>query len=132
VSEGVVTSTNITNTTIIVYSDRCQGTNIQGYQNISIGLGNYTSKLWNSNFNLADFAIRPWIEYWGYAFYILVMFFVCITIYMKNQHIALPILVAFIWLGALATTVYVPPEFKNYIVLILGTALGAIFWKIFK
>lgn len=132
VTEGGLKYVNDTGLHVLVYSDECTGVDIQGYQNISTGLGNYTSKFFTGEADIVAFALNPWIEYWGYVFYIIVVFWIALIVYMKNQLIIQPILIIFICLGALASTTWLPPEIKNYVIMILGLGLGGMFYKVFK
>lgn len=118
--------------TILVYSDTCTGVNIQGQQNLSTSTGNYTKRLWTGELNIFTFALAPWLEYWGYLFYIIVIFWIATIVYMKNQNITHPLIILFVSLGVLATTTWLPPEYKQYIIMILGLGLGGLLYRIFK
>lgn len=124
--------TNTSSAQILVYSDTCMGVNIQGRQNISTGQGNYTKRLWTGEVDILSFALTPWLEYWGYVFYIIAIFWVALIIYMKNQNITQPLIILFLALGTLVTTTWLPPEYKQYVVMLLGLGLGGLLYRIFK
>ncbi len=129
---GGVHTTETSAARILVYSDNCIGVNIQGQQNISTGMGNYTRRLWTGEVNILSFAMRPWLEYWGYFFYIICIFWIAGLVYFKNQNISQPLIILFIGLGALVTTTWLPPAFKQYVVMLLGLGLGGLLYRIFK
>lgn len=132
VTAGGLHYTNTSNRTILVYSDSCTGVNIQGQQNISTGLGNYSRRLWTGELDILGFALMPWLEYWGYLFYVIVIFWVALIVYKKNQNITMPLIILFLSLGVLVTTTWIPPEYKQYIVMLLGLGLGGVLYRIFK
>lgn len=121
---------NTTNNYIFVYSDDCIGTGITNYTQLNrSGLGNYTSRLWsNPNYTLIDLALQPWLDYWGYFFYLFIVGLVATSVYQKSQNVWQPIIVAFTGLSVLATTTAVPDEFRNPLVAILGICFGAIIY----
>jgi len=126
---------NASNAFIFVYSDDCVGTNIQGYQNTSYrttGFGNYTRPLFSGERNLIEFSLFPYLDYWGYMIYLIILSSVCFIIYIKNQSVMQPIIIAFIAIAGLATSGVLPVEYKNYIMLFMAGAMAAIFWRLFK
>lgn len=128
VNEGGVNYTNTSTSYVFVYSDDCIGTN---FSNISIGIGNYTNRL-QTGTGFLEWFVTPYTEYWGSSFYIIILFVVIGMIYIKNQDVSQPILMGFIGLAALASSILIPESMRNYIMLIMGVALAAIFWKVFK
>lgn len=134
VYEGATVSYNETTTYVVVFSDTCTGTGLTNYTALNgsfSNFGNYTSRLWtNPNYTLLDFAIQPWTDYWGYFFYLFIIGIVASSVYQKSQNIWQPILVAFTGLAALVGTTAVPPEFRNYIVLLLGIGFGAVVYRL--
>lgn len=120
---------------IFVYSDDCTGTNIQGYKNVTLrtgGFGNYTRPLFTGERNLLEFAVQPFLDYWGAAIYLLMMFTICGVIYIKNQSVMQPITIAFITVAVLVSSSLIPAPYKNYVLLFMGVALTAVFWRVFK
>ena len=118
----------------LVYSDKCTGANIVNYTQINGGYGQYTTRLWTTNINIVEFGLYPWVEYWGYFFYLIIIAVTCISVYMKTEKIIAPILIAVISLGIFATTTLpiIPPDFRQQITMILGLAVGGIMYRIFK
>lgn len=127
VKDGGVNSTNTSSAYVFVYSDDCTGSNMT---NMSLGIGNYTNRLNTMGF-IEWFAV-PYTEYWGDAFYFLLIVIAVSMVYMKNQNIAQPILIAFIGLALLAGSLLIPAEYRQYAMLLMGLGLAAIFWKVFK
>lgn len=125
---------NTTTAFIFVYSDECTGTNIQGYKNTTLrsGFGNYTQSLFTGEKNLMEFSLQPYLDYFGYAIYLLVLFTICGVLYIKNQSVMQPLMMGFIGLIGLITSGLVPAPFKNYILLFMGVAMAAIFWRLVK
>jgi hypothetical protein len=120
---------------IFVYSDPCSGSNIQGYRNVSYratGFGNYTRALFSGDRNLIEFAQQPYLDYFGYSIYLLMLFTFCGILYLKNQSIMQPLMLGFLALSSLVLSSLVPPAFKTYILLIMAVALAAIFYRLFK
>lgn len=120
---------------VFVYSDVCTGTNIQSYKNVSLrsgGFGNYTRPLFTGEKNLLEFAIQPFLDYWGAAIYLLMMFTICGVIYIKNQSVIQPLMIAFITVAVLVSSNLIPAPYKNYILIFMGVALTAVFWRVFK
>lgn len=132
VTVGAAVTKETTNNYLLVYSDTCTGTGMSSYQNLSLGFGNYTNRFFTGEATVVDFAFYPWIEYLGYVFYILVIFWISLVVYMKNQNIAQPLIILFTSLGALVTTTWLPPEYKPYIIMVMALGLGGIFYKVFK
>lgn len=123
---------NKTNLSLLVYRDDCTGANIAGYQNISRGFGNYTNRFYTGEVDFLGFALYPWLEYWGYFFYVILIFWIASLTYMKNRQIIQPIIILCISLGALVTTTWLPDDYRQTIILLLGVSLAGIFYKVFK
>ena len=128
VTDAAVNYTNSTDYFIFVYSDDCVGT---GISNISIGIGNYTNRLQQDG-QFLQFFVQPYLDYWGSAFYLIVLFIMISVIYIKNQDISQPILMGFISLAALAASGLMPLEYRNVLMMLMAAALAGIFWKVFK
>lgn len=129
---GIETTTN--NFTF-VYSDACTGANIGGYQNVSYrqsGFGNYTRTLFSGEKNLIEFAVQPYLNYFGNLIYLIMLFGFCGILYIKNQHIIQPLMLAFLGLTTLALSSLVPPSFKTFVLLLMAASMAAIFYKLFK
>ncbi len=116
---------------IFVYPDACTGTDLGSWRNISLGTGNYTSKLQTEG-SILTWLMIPWLEYWGYIIYLIIIFLITGIIYMKNQSIAQPFLIGFISLALLASSTLIPSEWKNYIMLLMSVVMAALVWKVFK
>ena len=126
---------NSTNAYIFIYSDPCTGTNIQGYQNTTYrtsGFGNYTRPLFTGEKNLVEFSLAPYLDYWGFMIYLIILTSICFIIYIKNQSVMQPIIIAFIGIAGLVSSGVMPAEYKNYIMLFMAAAMAAIFWRLFK
>lgn len=124
-----------TNRFVFVYSDACTGANIGGYQNVSYrtsGFGNYTRTLFSGEKNLIEFATQPYLDYFGFSIYLLMLFAFSAILYIKNQSIMQPLMLAFLGLTTLALSSLVPVQFKTYILLIMAVATAAIFYRLFK
>lgn len=132
VNDGSGTFTNTTDDSIFVYSDSCTGANIGGYKNISSGLGNYTRKIYNGEVDFIGFMLLPWLQIFGYFFYIIIIGSICFMLYNKTQSVVQPIFVAILCFAALAVSSYVPPEIKTYVILFLALGIGAILYRLFK
>jgi hypothetical protein len=119
-------------TTLFVYSDACVGTNKQNYTQINpTGMGNYTSRLWTSDMNLLTFALYPWIQYWGYLFYLLVIGTIVSVLYLKTQNIVQPLVIGLLLLLLAAGTTIVPPTWRNGIVFLIALMLTVIYYRLF-
>jgi hypothetical protein len=126
---------NVTATTLFVYTDDCTGTNIQGYQNTSYrstGFGNYTRLLFTGEKNLMEFTLQPYLDYFGFVIYFLMMFAIVGVIYLKTQSVAAPLMTGFLMVAALVSSALVPTPYKIYILFIMGTAVTVILWRLFK
>lgn len=120
---------------VFVYSDSCTGTNIGSYRNVSYrnyGFGNYTRALFSGQRNLIEFAQQPYLDYFGFSIYLLMLFTMCVVVYVKNQSIMQPLMLAFLGLTTLALSSLVPTQFKTYILLLMAVATAAIFYRLFK
>jgi len=116
---------------VFVYSDNCVGSNIQGSTNISIGLGHYTSQLRTSS-DFLSWLLVPYIDYFGYSFFIFVMIFMMAIIYNKNQKISQIIIIGVITLITLAASGFIPDQFKVWSLMAIGAIIAAAAWKTFK
>ena len=116
---------------IFVYPDDCVGDSIVGWRNITMMTGNYTKKL-QSGDDLFTWIQRPLLEYWGYIIYLIVIFLISGAIYMKNQSIAQPFLISMISLALLTASNLIPPEWRNYMILLMAGIMAAMAWKVFK
>jgi len=138
VTEGTVTTAS-TGAKVLVYSDTCTGT-VTNYTQVSSGLGRYTSMLYTGKFSfigtsletsLIGWALFPWIEIWGYLFYVLVMFTIVVTIYLKTQSVVQPIAVSIFLLLIFASSFIVEPIYRQWIIFILALAMTALYYRIF-
>jgi hypothetical protein len=129
-----------TNATLFVYSDNCVGTNKTNYTQIPNGLGKYTAKLYNGQFSflgssfetsIIGWALFPWIEIWGYLFYLLIIFTICIVIYMKTQNIVQPLSIGVFLLLIFASTSVIDTQYKQWILFILAIAITALYYRVF-
>lgn len=135
-----LSNTYLSDSTIFVYSDKCEGTGISNYTQVSSGLGNYTKKLYESQFDLLGtsldnsiigWALYPWIQVWGYVFYVIVMFSIVTTIYLKTQNIIQPLVVGVFLLLIFASSGVVDEIYRQWVVFFIALALAAIYYKIF-
>jgi hypothetical protein len=126
--------------TVFVYSDMCVGTDITNYTGISSGLGRYTSMIYGGKFtffgtsietSFIGWAIYPFLEYWGYLFYLIVVFMVCSTIYLKTQNVTQPLVIAVILLLVLASSAVIEPVYRKWIVVILALGIGVLYYRVF-
>jgi len=118
-----------TGSSVFVYSDDCVGT---GITNVSVGAGNYTSRLQLDDANLLTWMIRPFVDYWGQIFYILCVLAIVMTIYIKSQHVGSPLLVGTGLLALLGAYQLLPADWKIWIMVIMAAAIVTILWKVFK
>ena len=126
---------NTTNLYLFIYSDQCTGSNIQGYQNVSYaqtGFGNRTRLLFTGQQNIIQFSTQPYLDYFRLSIYLLMLFSFCAIVYIKNQSVMQPIMLAFLGVAAFVNQLYIPMQFKIYILLIISIATVAIFWRLFK
>lgn len=129
------TYNNTTTSYVFVYSDSCTGSDIEGYKNTSYrtgGFGNYTRPLFTGEKNLVEFSLAPFLDYWGFMIYLIFLTSICFIIYIKNQSVMQPIIIAFVGIVGLVSSNVLPEEYKNYIMLLMAAAMAAIFWKLFK
>jgi len=126
---------NLTDDHIFVYSDECTGTDILSYRNVSYrtsGFGNYTRLLFTGQQNLLEFAQQPFLNKIGYVLYLLIMFTVCVVIYIKHQSVMAPLQITFITGATLAASNLIPDQYKLYMLLMAAAATAAIFWRLGK
>ena len=125
---------NQSNAYLFVYADECQGTNIQGWQNTSHrnGFGNYTQKLFTSEYGLIDFATYPFIQYFGNIIYVIFLFIIGGILYLKTQSVATPILLTFIMIAAAVGGGYIDIPFKMPLLMLMSVGLAAILYRLFK
>lgn len=130
----------VSSTKVLVYSDECTGTGVSNYTQVSSGLGKYTRMLYNGQYSFIGtsldnsfigWALFPWIEVWGYLFYVLVIFTVCTTIYLKTQNITQPLMIGIFFLLVFASTMIFDSSYRQWVVFILAIAMTAIYYKIF-
>jgi len=120
-------------TGVFVYGGQCTGTNIQYYNQTNPGIGNYTNMIWNGtgNMNLIEIGIYPFVQYWGFLFYLLTILTVCVSIFMKTENVYNSLLSAFIMFAVLSTTSYINPIYIQWIYLFMAIALAIILLKLF-
>ncbi len=117
--------------TIFVYSDACTGTGKNSYQNYTTGIGNYTNMLAQGDMDLITWSLYPWVQYWGYLFYVIVLFITVVVIYLKTQnamHVLFTMLAFLLTIAALGA---IPLEFRSWIIAIIALILGAVFYRLF-
>jgi len=131
-----------TNKTILVYSDtftECSGT-ITSYQNVNSGLGKYNSMLYDGTFtffgtsletSFIGWTLYPWVEVWGYVFYVLVIFAICSTIYLKTQNIVQPLVIGVFLLLVFVPMSVVDEIYRQWIIFIVALAITALYYRIF-
>lgn len=119
-------------TFVFVYSDECTGTGITSWRNTNTGLGNYTKPLFTGSQNIIQVAQQPYLNYWGYSIYILMMFGFMSILYLKGQSVSQPLLLGFLMIAALVSTGLVPSVYRMYILFFMAAAMAAIFWRLFK
>ncbi len=125
---------NQTSTFIFVYSDDCIGSNIQSWKNTSTrsGFGNYTTPLFTGDKNVLEVAQQPYLDYFGYAIYVLIAFSMMSILYLKTQSVAQPLLMGFLMVAVLVGSNLIQTQYKTYILLLMAVAMATIFWKLFK
>ncbi len=126
---------------IFVYSDKCTGTGVTNYMQVGNTMGRYTKMLYNGNFtffgngsfetSFIGWAIYPWIEYWGDIFYLLVVFIICTTIYLKTQNVTQPLVIAILLLLVLASTSVIDEVYRKWILVILALGIAALYYRVF-
>jgi hypothetical protein len=127
-------SVNNTQDHIFVYSDECTGTDIQSYRNTSFrgAFGNYTRQLFAGSQNMLEFAQQPFLNKIGSVIYVLIMFLICVVIYIKNQSVMQPIIIVFITAASLMGSNLIPDQYRIYALLLTAVATAAIFWRLGK
>lgn len=131
VDTGVINN-YLSGSEIFVASDRCTGIGKTNYTQIITPLGNYTRLLiTHPEMNLLDLAIYVWVQWWGYMFYVLLIFMVCTSVWFKSESIIYPIVAAFVMLMGLSTSGYIPLEYRNYFLLAMGTCIGIVYYLVF-
>ncbi len=128
------TEINTTTARIFVYSDECTGTDIQSYRNTSFRgtFGNYTRPLFAGTQNMLEFAQQPFLTKIGSVIYVLIMFLICVVIYVKNQSVMQPIIIVFITAASLMGSNLIPDQYRIYALLLTAVATAAIFWRLGK
>jgi len=138
VTAGATTSVGSAST-VLVYSDTCTGT-VTSYTGVSSGLGRYTNMIYSGQFSflgtsletsIVGWALFPWVEVWGYLFYVLVVFTVCTTVYLKTQNITQPLVIGIFLLLIFSATAVVEPVYRQWVVFIIALCLTALYYKIF-
>ena len=117
--------------TVFVYSDECTGTGKNSYQNYTTGIGTYTNMLVQNDTNIIVWSLYPWIQYWGYLFYVVVLFITVIVIYLKTQnamHVMFTMLAFLLTIAALGA---IPLEFRSWIITIIALILGAVLYRLY-
>ncbi len=118
-------------TKVFVYSDVCTGTDLTNYTQLDSGLGKYTSKLY-TGMDLVTWSYYSWIEYFGYMFYVLIIFMVVVIQYMKSQNIIQPLIITiFMMLVGVSTIVVVPSDWQNYVIMVIGLLIGIVYYRLF-
>lgn len=145
-TDGSGTTTYGSGSSIFVYNVgynqiACGATPVSNYTQVgSGGFGNYTRMLYNGNFTLLGnslersfigWALYPFIQYWGYLFYVLVIFSIVSTIYLKTQSVAQPLTIGIIFLLVLASTGFIDMSYRQWVIFIIALALSAIYYKVF-
>jgi hypothetical protein len=127
-------------TDVFVYSDACTGTGIKSYQQMPTGLGRYTKNLFNGKFSFigtsldtsfVGWAIYPYVELFGYVFYLLVTFTVVTVIYLKTQNITQPLTVGVFLMLIFAPLTYIDTVYQQWIIFFIALGLAAIYFRIF-
>lgn len=117
--------------TVFVYSDTCTGTGLTNYtQNTPSLMGNYTKKLWQG-MDPVSWILYPWLQVWGYLFYVLVTFTIVTTIYLKTQNVTQPLVIGIFLLLIFASTSVVDVTYRQWVIFIIGLALSALYYKVF-
>jgi len=140
VDTGVIT-TYTSGTEIFVYGDRCTGTGATNYTQIgTTSMGKFTKMLYQGQFDFLGtsletsfigFAIFPWIEVWGYLFYLLVVFTVVTTIYLKTQNVTQPIAVGVFLLLIFASSAVIDAVYRQWVIFFLALGITALYYRIF-
>jgi len=137
-NEGV--NSYLSSSTVFVYSDVCVGTGVTNYTQVSSGLGKYTRMLYNGQFDffgtsldtsIIGWALYPWIEYWGMLFYLMVIFIICSTIYLKTQNVIQPLVIGVLLLLIFAGTSAIDEIYRQWIIFILALLMAAIYYRVF-
>lgn len=127
-------SANDTQDHVFVYSDECTGTDILSYRNTSFrgNFGNYTRSIFDGSQNILEFAESPFLNKIGNVIYVLIMFLICVVIYIKNQSVMQPIIIVFITAASLMGSNLIPDQYRIYLLLMTAVATAAIFWRLGK
>ncbi len=131
ITNEIGTYTYSSSSTIFVYSDSCTGTGKNSYQNYTHGIGKYTNILAQNDTNIVVWSLYPWIQYWGYLFYVIVLFIISAVIYMKTQnsmHVLFTMLAFLLTIAALGA---IPLEFRSWIIAIIALILGSVFYRLY-
>jgi len=123
-----------TDTYVFVYSDECTGTSIGSYKNTSSRseFGNYTTPLFSGDKSILETAEQPYLDYWGYGIFVLIMFGMMGVLYIKTQGVAQPLMIAFLWIAALVGSSFIPSPYKVYILFLMAAGIATIFWRLSK
>lgn len=116
---------------IFVHSDKCTGTGVTSYQNLTHGIGTYTNMIANTDIDIISWALYPWVQYWGYLFYVLILFTICSVVYLKTENVTQVLLIGLALLLLGSTTIFIPPEWQNWVIMLIGLAMAGVYYKIF-
>lgn len=125
---------------LFVYGDICTGTGVTKYTQVSSGMGRYTKLLYQENFSFIGtsmegsfigWALFPWIEIMGYLIYVLVVFVVCSTIYLKTQNVTQPLIIGVMMLLVFASTSFIDPIYRKWILIVLALGITAMYYRVF-
>jgi len=127
--------TNIypSSTTIFVYNSAstCTGTGKNSYQNYTRGIGNYTNKVMSGDMDLLTFSIYPWIQYWGYLFYMIVIFVTVVVIYMKTQNAMHVLYSLFVFLLVISATGAIDVSYRSYVISFIALCIAAVLYRLY-
>ncbi len=119
--------------TVFVYNNAgtCTGTGKNSYQNYTSGIGTNTNRLVQGDMDLISWSLYNWIALWGYMFYVIILFLVTSTVYLKTQNAASVLITLFSFMIILAGSGAIPLTFRNSILAFIALCLGAIIWRVF-
>jgi len=130
VYDGASNTTISTSLELIVAPDTCVGT-VTNYTQISSGLGRYTNMLYTDpNINLGTWVLYPYVEMFGFAFYVIIILVVTGVIYIGSRTITTPAVAALFLLLGFASAVTLPTSWILYVLFVFMIAFAVIAYRL--
>jgi len=126
-------TTYLSSSTIFVYNSgsTCSGTGKNSLNNYTRGFGTYTNNLATGVVSPLEFPFYPWIQYWGYLFYVVVIFVTISSIYLKSQNVMPVIYTIIVFLLILSVSGVIPVIFRQPMLFLIGGIIGIILYRVF-